>query len=165
MSTTKEMSHEESLRIIKNMIQSAKNDFEDDSFYYLFWGWLVFIAATTNYILLLMNNASASLVWLLMPLGGVVTAIYARKSNKEKKAKSYVDQFITHASIAFLVSLLIIIFSSPLLQESSYPVIMVLYGIFLYICGSAIEFNPLRIGGVLNWIAAIIAFNVTFDIQ
>jgi hypothetical protein len=42
---------------------------------------------------------------------------------------------------------------------------MVLYGIFLYICGSAIEFNPLRIGGVLNWIAAIIAFNVTFDIQ
>ena len=43
MSTTNQMSHEDSLRIIKNMIQSAKNDFEDDSFYYLFWGWLVFV--------------------------------------------------------------------------------------------------------------------------
>ena len=165
MSTTNQMSHEDSLRIIKNMIQSAKNDFEDDSFYYLFWGWLVFVASISNYVLLLMQYEYASLVWLLMPLGGVGTAIYARKANKEKKAKSYVDQFITHASTAFLVSLSIIIFCSPHLQESSYPVIMVLYGIFLYICGSAIEFTPLRIGGVLNWIAALVAFNVSFDIQ
>jgi hypothetical protein len=43
--------------------------------------------------------------------------------------------------------------------------ILVLYGIFLYTCGSAIEFNPLRFGGALNWIAALIAFNVSFEIQ
>jgi Flp pilus assembly protein TadB len=165
MSTTKEMSHEESLRIIKNMIQSAKNDFEDDSFQYLFWGWLVFVAAITHYVLLQMNNEYASFVWILMPIGGIVSALRSRKSNKEKKAKSYVEQFIGHISTAFLVSLCIILFSIPHLQESCYPVILVLYGIFLYVCGSVIEFNPLRIGGALNWIAAIIAFNVTFDIQ
>lgn len=159
------MSHEESLRVISNMIQSVKSDFEDDSFYYLIWGWLVFLAATTNFILLKMNIEYAPMVWLLMPLGGIITVLYSRKSNKNKKAKSYVDQFINHTSTAFLVSLFVVLFSMQHLQESTYPMILLLYGIFLYICGSAIEFNPLRIGGIINWFAALLAFNVTFEYQ
>jgi hypothetical protein len=165
MSATKEMTHEESLRLIKNMIQSVKSDFEDDSFQYLFWGWLVFSAAIINYTLIQLNNEYASLVWLLMPIGGIVSALHSRKQNKGKKAKSFVEQFINHISTAFLISLTIVLFSMPHLQESCYPMILVLYGIFLYTCGSAIEFNPLRIGGALNWIAALIAFNVSFEIQ
>lgn len=165
MSATKEMTHEESLRLIKNMIQSVKSDFEDDSFQYLFWGWLVFSAAIIHYTLIQLNYEYASLVWLLMPAGGIVSALHSRKQNKGRKAKSFVEQFINHISTAFLISLTIVLFSMPHLQESCYPMILVLYGIFLYTCGSAIEFNPLRFGGALNWIAALIAFNESFEIQ
>jgi len=38
-------SPEESLQFIQTMIDKAKDSVADKSFYFLLWGWLVFIAA------------------------------------------------------------------------------------------------------------------------
>jgi hypothetical protein len=39
-------SPEESLKVIQTMISQTKNSVADKSFYFLLWGWLVFIGAT-----------------------------------------------------------------------------------------------------------------------
>jgi hypothetical protein len=39
------LSPEESLQVIRTMIEKAKTTVADNSFYFLLWGWLVFIAA------------------------------------------------------------------------------------------------------------------------
>ena len=43
---------ENNLKIIEEMIQTAKGNLSEGSIFYLIWGWLVLIAAATNYVLL-----------------------------------------------------------------------------------------------------------------
>ena len=44
----------------------------------------------------------------------------------------------------------------------SYPMVLVVYGMWLFISGGTMKFNPLIIGGVINWIIACIAVFVEF---
>ena len=47
---------EESLKIINDMISSAKSNFRDESFYFLFWGWLVVIANLGEFVITQYTN-------------------------------------------------------------------------------------------------------------
>ena len=87
------MSGQESLQIIQQMIGQAKRQYSDDSFNYLLWGWLVFIASLGQYILAYVGFAQPAIVWLLMPLGAVISTIYNYKANKKEKVKTYIDEF------------------------------------------------------------------------
>jgi hypothetical protein len=165
METSKELTNDESLHIIKNMILAAKQDFEDDSFYYLFWGWLVFIASISHFVLLQTSFAHPYISWMLMPIGGIITAIYGSRQAKQKKVKTYMDHFLKFLVIAFVISLMIILFSMNKLGLSSYPMIMLTYATFLFVSGGAIESKPIMFGGIINWIGCIIAFFVTFEHQ
>lgn len=165
MATSKELTSEESLLIIKNMINAAKKDIEDDSFYYLFWGWLVFIASISHYILLQTSFSAPSIGWILMPIGGVITGIYSSRQAKQKKVKTYMDQFLKFLVMAFVISLMIILFSMNKLGLSCYPMIMLAYATFLFVSGGVIESKPIMFGGIINWICCIIAFFVTFEYQ
>ena len=159
------MTEHESLQVIQRMINSAKEDFSDKSFYYLLWGWLVFVASVGQFVLMSMDFAHPEMVWMLMPLGGVITAIYGRKEKRKEKVKTYFDEFNKHALVAFLVSLLIVLGSQQKLQINCYPMLIMVYGGWLYISGGALRFKPLMVGGVINWILAVACFFVDFKIQ
>lgn len=166
METEKPLSTQESLQIIGQMIHAVKHEMQDDSFYYLLWGWLVFIASLTQYFLMQMSFNMPWLAWAaLMPLGAVASAIYGRKQEKQRRVKTHLDEFLKYALIAFLISLLIVLFFQQKLQLNCYPMVMLVYGIWLFISGGGIQFRPLIIGGVINWIFAVAAFFVPFEIQ
>ena len=67
--------------------------------------------------------------------------------------------------IAFLVSLFMVLFFQGMLKLNCYPMVMMVYGIWLFISGGAIKFKPLIAGGIVNWILCIVAFFVSFEIQ
>jgi len=166
MEQEKQLSGLESLEVINRMIKTAQNDLEDNSFYYLFWGWLVFLASASNYALIQTGYIKPFLPWaILMPLGGVITGFYAYFHQKKRKVKTYVDEVMKYVVIAFLVSLFIVLSSMPKLGLATYPMVMIIYAIWLFISGGAIKFQPLVYGGVINWICGIAAFFVTFEIQ
>jgi hypothetical protein len=164
-STENKFTEKESLLVIQNMIQAAKTGLTDNSFYFLFWGWLVFISSIVNYALLMIESEYAFAVWLLMPVGGVITAIYSRQRRKTRKVVTYMDEFMKHVLIAFLVSLLIVLLFGQKLGLSTYPMVLLVYGIWLYISGGSIRFVPLMAGGVINWALAIAALFVDFRMQ
>ena len=159
------MTEQESLQVIQQMIQSAKQEFHDKSFYYLLWGWLVFIASIGQFVLMTAGFAHPEIVWLLMPVGGVITSIYGRNENKKKKVKTYFDEFNKHALVSFLVSLFMVLGFQQKLQINCYPMVVMVYGCWLYISGGALRFKPLMIGGVINWLLAAASFLVDFKIQ
>lgn len=159
------MTEQESLQVIQQMIQSAKQEFHDKSFYYLLWGWLVFIASLGQFVLVSLDSPNSGIVWLLMPIGGVITAIYSRYQKRKQKVKTYYDEFNQHALVAFFVSLLIVLVFMQQLQMNCYPLVMMVYGCWLYISGGALRFRPLIVGGVINWILAVAAFLVDFKLQ
>jgi hypothetical protein len=104
--------------------------------------------------------------WLiLMPLAGIITWVYAKKQNKEKRVKTYIDELMGFVLIAFLVSLFITLFFQAKLQLNTYPVVMLIYGVWLFVSGGALKFKPMIYGGVINWIFAVGSFFLMFKMQ
>ena len=160
MENEQPINEQDSLRIIHEMIASAKSDVKGDSFIFLLWGYLVFIASISQFILVKMNVEHNDIVWLLMPLGGIVTAIYYMKKKKNEKAKTHVSEFLKYVWIAFGVAMCVIMFSNSMTGNQLLPTIMTLYGIGLFITGGALQFKPLIMGGVFCWACAIAGFQV-----
>lgn len=159
------LSEQQSLSIILDMVNKAKANIEDSSFYYLFWGWLVFAASMLHYALLMADYEKPYLPWMLMPIGGIITAAYSYKQGKKATSKSYIEDFMKYVLIAFLVTLLIVLFSMSKLELNTYPMVMLIYGTWLFISGGALKFMPLIIGGIINWTLAIVAFYFAFEMQ
>ena len=161
----KSLNGNESLQIIQQMISQAKQQYSDDSFMYLLWGWLVFIASLSHYILAYEGFEYAQMVWLLMIVGGIASAIYGRKKRKLEQVKTYIDEFAKYVLTAFMVSLFIVLFFMQHLQLNCYPMVMMVYGIWLYVSGGTLRFKPIMIGGIINWVLAIAAFYADFNTQ
>lgn len=154
-----QMNEKQALGLIEEMISKAKNDINDNGLYFLFWGWLVFIAAISNYYLLVYTSFEYhSLPWMiLMPFGGVVSAIMGYREKKKKpKVRSYVDDSLKHVVRAFAISMFLVCFFMPAGEQwkAFYPTIMILYSMWLFICGGMLMFKPLMWGAALNWIMA-----------
>lgn len=156
----KQLTQEESLRIIHEMIASAKNDVKSDSFIFLLWGWLVFIASITHFILITLDVENGSLAWLLMPVGGIITIIHFIRQTKKEKVKTHVSDFLKYTWLAFGAGMAVIMFFHEKGSSQILPLIMTLYGIGLFISGGALKFAPLILGGIFCWACAIAAFQI-----
>jgi hypothetical protein len=163
------MTGEQSLQLISEMITAAKTGIKDDGFFYLLWGWLVLVASLSQYALLFIWPSEYNgLPWaILMPLGGVVTMIASRRQKKKRKVKTFLDQFMGYALVAFLMSLFTVLFFMARLgrPELAYPLIMMVYGAWLFISGGALKFKLLMVGGIINWALAFAAMFVPFQGQ
>src|SRR4051794_38130378 len=110
----KQIQPNESLAIISSMIDNAKNKIADDGFLFIFWGGNVLISAMIHYITVKMGIPNGSLAWvILMPFGGVFSAIYGVKQRKKERVRTYVDEYLGYNWWAFLIGLFITLAMSP----------------------------------------------------
>jgi hypothetical protein len=166
MENEKAFTENDSLAVISKMIKTAQQNFRDGSFYYIFWGWMVFIAAVANYILLMTNYSYPTITWaILMPLGGIISGIYSYRHERGQKVTTYTDEIMRYVVIAFLGSLFTTLLMMPKLGSSTYPIVLLIYAIWLFVSGGAIKFKPLVIGGIINWVAAVVCFYVNYEQQ
>lgn len=157
----KQLTQEESLRIIREMIDAAKNEVTNDAFIFLLWGWLVFIASLTQFVLIELNYAEISgFAWMLMPVGGVITVIYSMRKSRRDRTKTNVTESLKYTWIAFTTAMCIIMFLGSMGFGQLLPCIMVLYGMGLFLSGGAMQFRPLILGGIFCWLCAIIGFEL-----
>ena len=85
----KPFSAPDSLRLIQEMIQSAKQDLSDNSFDLLLWGWLVLAAALVHYGLLQVNYDKLWVAWpLLMGLGGVAAFVNGARRERVRARRA-----------------------------------------------------------------------------
>jgi hypothetical protein len=166
----KQFDEKHSIAIISEMVQNARERIADDGFFYLLWGYLVFVAALSHYILLeYFSHQYAWLPWpVLMTLGGIFSAIAGYRKASKAKHKTFFDTAAMYLWSAFLVALFMILAFAGLEKINplaAYPLIMVIYGIGTWVSGGILKFVPLIIGGVFCWILAGIAFYYPFDIQ
>lgn len=161
-------SKENQFKVIEEMIANAKGNLSEGSVFYLLWGWLVIIAASSNYILLSYTNYEMHwLPWIiLMPLGGVVSMIIGYRMNKNRRVKTYVESALNYLWLGFVITLLMVLFGMAKIgPQKAYPIIILLYGLGTFVSGGIIKFKPLMIGGVLCWLLGSIAFYASFDLQ
>lgn len=167
MEEEKKLTEAESLALISGMIHSAKENMGTNGIHYMIWGWGVFVASLLHYLLLKAGYAQAGMVWLvLMPLCGVLAYIAARNFRRQKTFTTYVESFLGYLWVAFGISLFVVLsFAGQIGFNIVYPFIIILYGIGTFVSGGALKFWPLKIGGILCWIIAVVAIRVGFEYQ
>lgn len=160
------ITEQESVQLIRTMLQRTQHQLRDNGFFYLLWGWLVFAAAALNYIiwLLLGPVQLAFLPWaVLMPLGGVVTSVVsARYTKQHSGVTTYTQDLLNRLVLAYLISLFLMLFFGIWMVgwEKTYPFVIIIYGIWLFVSGSALQFKWLVAGGIFSWCMAVAAFFV-----
>ncbi|HUR09751.1 MAG TPA: hypothetical protein VM012_00180 [Flavitalea sp.] len=166
----KKLSEQESLAIIHQMIQVAKDDHSEKGDGWLIWGWLLFAASVLSIIFEYANfQRYTGFVWSAMLLIGLVAFILANTMRpKREKVKTYVQVLLERLGIGFFISLFALIAGSFLFKnvhptDNTFPFgyYYILYAFWMFIHGSAIHFRPLIIGAIVNWIAGIAMFMVT----
>ena len=170
MENETEFSPEESLKVIQTMINKTKDAVADDSFYFLLWGWLVFGCCVGQYVLkIFLNYPNHSIVWFLMPVGGVISWIYGAKQSKTQKVKSFVNDALEYLwmalAISFIVLVIINIGSGSGAWQTAFTYYILLYAIGTFVSGSLIRFKPLVYGGLINFALAAVSVRFSFDNQ
>ena len=107
----KPLSAADSLALIQQMIQEAKQDLSDNSYDLLLWGWLVLVAALAHYGLLQTDYSMPWLAWpVLMSLGTVLAFVNgARRSRQERGRRTALSDFMVGLWSGFGVLMLMLI--------------------------------------------------------
>lgn len=162
-----ELTKEESLKLITDMIGQAKRNFaKGGSFYFLLWGWVVMLANLGHYVLSAFNLYDRPyMVWLITIPAAIMSIIYSIRIDSKAIIKSHIDSLYSWVWLAMFVSVLIILFYTQTISQSPNPVILVFAGAGTFISGAMLRFTPLMLGGVALWISSIAAFNLGIDEQ
>jgi Flp pilus assembly protein TadB len=155
-------SKEESFNLIAKMITRAKNENRDKGEGWLLWGWLLIVASIASAVLKYVDQTQY-LPWLWNGIGIIVLIyfIYGITRKKSAKVKTYVEEMLDKASVAFFLSLITMIIATAIKEQGfAFGYYFILYAFWMYIYGSVIQFKPLLIGAFVNWAAAILIFIV-----
>jgi len=164
----KELSPQESIELIRSMIAKTKTAVADNSFYLLFWGWLVFGCCITQYILkVYIHYPNHYFVWWLTPLGGVVSGIYGSRQAKRQRVKTFVEEALDYVWISLMLSFIVLVIVNMTGNEwaHAFTYYILIYAIGTFITGSLIRFRPLVIGGIINFALAAVSVQFSYDDQ
>ena len=153
----KPLSEQESLLIIQQMIQAAKREQKDDGKGWILWGWLLFLASVFTFLNLKFGWVSTYFFWNLF--GGValilllLTTIRILSRKPAKKVRTYTKDLCEKLNIGFVIFLMLIIFSmnlgvSPI---KGFALLLGLYGFWILIHGTILNFKPSIIGAFITW--------------
>ena len=152
----KEINAQESMALINNMINAAKNKLADDGFFFIFWGWLVTVCALFHYVTIKMGFVWGYWGWMiLMPLGGIVSSLYGYKQGRSRKVKTHIDVYLGYLWGGVLIGMFIALgFMYSHGIKNTYFFLMIIYGIGTFISGGILNFKPLIIGSLFAFVCA-----------
>jgi hypothetical protein len=163
---TENFSPEESLKIIQTMIERTKHAVADRSFYFLLWGWLVFVAALTQYVLkVILHSPWHPAAWNLMFVGWVGSTIYEIRDKRTRRVKSHIDDNLRNLWIGITICNLLLVFYFAIkgTWQECYTFFMLLYGIGCFITGLMLKFTPMVWGGIFSWLLVIVSVFTGYD--
>jgi hypothetical protein len=159
------LSPEESLKVIQTMINRAKTSVADKSFYFLLWGWLVFIAAILQFFLKVVVHTEAHYAaWNIMFIGIIVSVLHGVRE-KDPSVRTFLDDGLQSIwiCIGIVQTLVVFIFIRNGDWEHCYTIFILLYSIGCFLTGRMLKFAPLVWGGVSCWGLAILTTYVSAD--
>lgn len=147
----------QSLQIITQMINTAKNKLQNNSFFFLLWGWAVLAASVSHYILWTQNYEYHFLPWpVLMMAAAITSAVAGYKMSKASVVTSYIDNYIGTMWMYLGISLFLVLLLVTAVANfrGAYVALMIFYGMGTLTTGTIIKFKPLIIGGIFAWVCA-----------
>ena len=168
MESNQNFSAEQSLQVIQSMIERAKQDVANNSFYLLLWGWLIFIAALLNFVLMKFTSFEQPyLAWNLVWIGAIASIVKGVKDSKKIVVKTFVGETMKVFGISqgILYFGLAFFFGKFDLWAISFPLYILVYAVTCFFMGALMQFPLLKLTGLLCLPIMVIAVYVSFDWQ
>ncbi len=164
----KELSEQESMLLIKQMIQTAKREQKDDGKGWIIWGWLLFLASFFSYLNQQMYWVDDLFIfWNIFGICTVILLLYETITyffgKRKERVRTYTKDLFEKLNIGFFISLLLIIFSMNIGVHPIYgfALLLGLYGFWILIYGAVLNFKPSIIGAYITWAFAFASLFVT----
>ena len=153
----KDLSPEESFKIIQSMISTARNKVSDDGFHLMLWGVLVISCCLLNYFLLQIGFGNWSgIPWMVMPFIGVPVGTFYEKRRKSKGVvRTHFDLHVSYMWMSYFFTLVLVIVYCSFMQISPVPFILIITGMVTFATGRILKFTPLLVGGIIFWLSAL----------
>ncbi len=154
-----EMTQAESMALIASMINKAKNRFSENGVLYIWWGWLIFACCSVQFIAMYFFNENAWYVWLSTWIMVILQIFILKKKKKTQKVNTYTEEIYGFVWIAFFICLMLSLFIVNYAGNFKliYPIILVLYGLPIFLSGVILKFKPLVLGSICCWIFSVVA--------
>ncbi len=164
MPQKQELSEQESLRIISEMILKARNEFYETGVSALLWGSIITFCSMYSFASFYYPLPLTNYVWFLPLFAIIPQIIISINESKNRKFKTHADAAMGGIWISFGIAILLVslLYSSKFDIPSISTLFLILYGIPTFTTGFARSFMPMIIGGIICWILAIISMYVSF---
>jgi len=162
MNNTQQNEVYDNLNVIKLMIEKTKTDAADSGLILILWGWLVMAASALTYFFVYNEwyNKIGFIWFILMGFGVIGTIFQIKKQKKRERVKTYSEQALSHLWFACGIAFFIVAWLGLPLKvipiESLNIIMAVIAGIGLFVTGGIVEWNMLRISGIIWWVVAIV---------
>ncbi len=162
----KELTPQQSIEVITAMIQQAKGNLRQNSFYFLLWGWTIVIANMGVYLLIRFTDvANPYLVFLITLIAAIISLIYGARQRRKAKVSTHLDSIYSWLWIGFGINCFIFCFFGQQIGWQLNAVIITMCAVPTLLSGVALRFNPLIFGGLAFWVFGIIIFFASNETQ
>jgi len=176
----KTLTEKESLLLITDMINKARNSYHDNGIAAIMWGCVITFCSLVMFAQLQFNfKLPFSITWLT--LVAIIPQIFLTiKEKKERKAKMHEDVAMDYIWLGFGICIFLLshvtgeIFENLneaagsyktatgekfpfLFNEYVFPLFLILYGLPTFITGGMCKFRPMFWGGIFCWVCSIIS--------
>ena len=155
-----QLSSEESLQLITQMINQARNNYYESGLGALLWGFTNLICFTLAYLMETVKGFNFPFnPFCLMFITFILQFYFDRKEKKYKKVTTITDDVHHYVWFAFGISVIILTVAGGLANIGYVvmPLLLLLFGIPTFISGCISKFKPFIIGGIFCWILCIVA--------
>jgi len=167
------LSHEQSLTLINEMINRARNNVRvKGAKSLIFWGYLTAALAIANSVLMhVLNDSSRSqFVWFAMIPALAVGYFIDRRNRREMLVKTHIDKIGDMIWLGFLISYAVFIVVIHTVYIShifmiNVPVMMILVGMGQFVTACAYRSKMWYLFAAFSWAAAIACAFSTMDVQ
>jgi hypothetical protein len=160
-----ELTARESLQIITEMINSAKGNVQQNSFYFLLWGWVILIANAGMFVLTILDVKHPYIVWAITIPAWIISLYRGFTHRNRERVSSHLDSVTGYLWIAFGVCVFTIVAFGYKLNFQLNPLILIISSIPTFLSGAIIRFKPLMYGGVAFWLGGIAGFLLPMNYQ
>ncbi len=186
--TDDKMTEQESLQLISQMINKAKNNFHESGVGPILWGTIITVCSLVTYFQIKFHFDLPFDIWILTVAAIAPQLIIVSRERKRQKVRSYDDITMDYIWMTFGISIFLLVTINNVIITKLAPVFnayvelkgampdenysgfstsffLLLYGFPTIITGGSRHFKPMLFGGIFCWIACVISLFTKSDID
>jgi hypothetical protein len=153
----KQLTEHESLRIIQQMISTAKQEQKDNGMGWIIWGWSLFGASLFTFFNERFQWANTFFFWNLfgfISIGLLLWATIKYYTNKNTdRVRTYTQDIYSRLNSGFFISIMLVIVSINVGVDprKGFALLLGIYGFWILIYATLLNFRPSLIGAYVTW--------------